>query len=98
FSDSQLSARRPLRTTLDPEVQRVCERSIENRLSRLSGNNVAQAAAVVLDNATGELLAMAGSRDYSAPPDGQVNGAASRRSPGSALKPFTFLLALQRDA
>ena len=49
----------------------------------------------MLDNATGHILALVGSPDYTSASGGQVNGATARRSPGSALKPFTYLLAFQ---
>ncbi len=81
-----------LRTTLDSAIQEQCERCVRDRLSRLAYHNAHHAAVVVLDNATGHVLALVGSPDYSS---SQVNGAAARRSPGSALKPFTFLLAFQ---
>ncbi len=83
----------PLQTTLDLEVQQVCEDAIRSRLALLVNQHVNHAAAVVMDNVTGEVLAMTGSPDYRA---AQVNGATARRSPGSALKPFTYLLALQQ--
>lgn len=86
-----------LTTTLDLGIQRVVERAVADRLSRLAGKNVTQAAVVVLENASGAVLALTGSRDYTDPDGGQVNGATSNRSPGSALKPFTYLLALQQD-
>ena len=84
-------------TSLDLNLQHICERSIADRLNRLSGRNVTQAAAVVIYNETGEVRALVGSRDYTGQDAGQVNGATARRSPGSALKPFTYLLALSRD-
>ena len=83
-------------TTLDLPTQEMCERAVDDRLSRLADHSVSQAAVVVIDNESGDLLALVGSRDHAAADAGQVNGAAARRSPGSALKPFTFLLALQR--
>ena len=86
------------RTSLDLNLQQICERSVADRLSRLAGRNVTQAAVVVLDNATGEIRALIGSREYAAADGGQVNGTTARRSPGSALKPFTYLLALQQDS
>lgn len=86
-----------LQTTLDLSIQHIVERSVNDRLSRLEGKNVTQAAVVVLENATGGVLALTGSRDYADPVGGQVNGATASRSPGSALKPFTYLLALQQD-
>ena len=84
-------------TSLDLNLQEVCERSIGDRLNRLSGRNVSQAAVVVVHNETGEIRALIGSRDYTGHEAGQVNGATARRSPGSALKPFTYLLALSQD-
>jgi penicillin-binding protein 1C len=83
-------------TTLDLTIQDQCERSVRDRLSRLADNNAQHAAVVVLDNATAQVLALVGSPDYTSPRGGQVNGATARRSPGSALKPFTYLLAFQQ--
>ncbi len=86
------SAGTSLKTTLDSAIQAQCERCVRDRLARLKDHNAHHAAVVVLDSATGQVLAMVGSPDYAA---AQVNGAAARRSPGSALKPFTYLLAFQ---
>ncbi len=84
-------------TSLDLDLQLVCERSIADRLQRLRSQNVNHAAAVVIHNPTGEIRALVGSPDYQNPQSGQVNGATAPRSPGSALKPFTYLLALSQD-
>jgi penicillin-binding protein 1A len=52
-----------------------------------------QGAALVLENKTGRILAMAGSFSY---PLSQLNRAAQmQRQPGSAIKPLTYLTALQ---
>jgi membrane carboxypeptidase/penicillin-binding protein len=52
-----------------------------------------QGAALVLENKTGRILAMAGSFSY---PLSQLNRAAqTQRQPGSAIKPLTYLTALQ---
>jgi penicillin-binding protein 1C len=85
-----------VQTTLDLTIQDHCERCVRDRLSRLADNNAQHAAVVVLDNATAQVLALVGSPDYTSPRGGQVNGATARRSPGSALKPFTYLLAFQQ--
>lgn len=84
-------------TSVDLPLQQLCERSLTDRLDRLAGKNVRQGAVVVIHNATGEVRALAGSRDYHDTSGGQVNGALASRSPGSALKPFTYLLALSQD-
>ena len=53
-----------------------------------------QGAALVLENKTGRILAMAGSFSY---PLSQLNRAAqTQRQPGSAIKPLTYLTALQK--
>ena len=53
-----------------------------------------QGAAVVLENKTGRILAMAGGFSY---PLSQLNRTTqSQRQPGSAFKPFTYLAALQK--
>ncbi len=84
-----------IRTTLDATLQRRAEKILAARLDGLRARHVTQAAAVILDNATGDVLALAGSRDFFSPDGGQINGAWTPRSPGSALKPFTCLLALE---
>ena len=85
-------------TTLDLDLNRFTEDTVRERLAKLRGQNVRDAAVVVLDNRSGEVLALVGSGDYFAPGTGQVNGATARRSAGSTLKPFTYLLALERGA
>ncbi len=53
-----------------------------------------QGATLVLENKTGRILAMAGSFSY---PMSQLNRTAqTQRQPGSAMKPLTYLTALQK--
>ena len=53
-----------------------------------------QGAALVLENKTGRILAMAGGFSY---PASQLNRTVqTQRQPGSAIKPITYLTALQR--
>ncbi len=85
-----------VRTTLDLELQTVAEQCLRRHLAALVEHHVRQGAVVVLDNATGGVLALVGSPDYRSPDAGQVNGAWAARSAGSTLKPFTYLLAFER--
>ena len=87
-----------LRTTLDPDLQRVAETLTRHHLEdlRREGDDDPQAAVVILENATGAVRALVGSGDYHDPDRGQVNGAFRPRSAGSTLKPFLYLTAIDR--
>lgn len=78
-----------VRTTLDPALQTVAEASVSRRLAKLGEQNVNDAAVVAMDPSTGEVLAYVGSASYFDDAiQGQVDMAAAKRQPGSALKPF----------
>ena len=94
----QESPRAELRTTLDFRLNEQVEKILRERLAQLREQNVRNGAAVVIDNASGDVIALVGSENYFAPGAGQVNGAWAQRSAGSTLKPFTYLLALERGA
>lgn len=87
-----------IRTSLNLELNRFAETVLHEHLAAVEAQHVSNGALVILDNRTGEVLALVGSEDYFSPMAGQVNGAWAPRSPGSALKPFTYLLALERGA
>jgi len=90
----------PLKTSLDLKVQKFVETTISAELVRLSHEagetNDIQAAAVVINNVSGEVLALVGSRSFFGSKAGQMNGAWTPRSAGSTLKPFTYLAALEQ--
>ncbi len=87
-----------IQTTLDASLQRSIETIITARLATLKERHVTQAAVVVIENVSGQVLALAGSRDFFGKDGGQINGAWAPHSPGSAMKPFTYQLALERGA
>jgi len=84
------------RTSLDLPLQTALEAEVRNTVNSLSDRGVREAALVVIDNATGELLAWVGSPDFWADSAGQVDMVVSPRQPGSALKPFLYGLAFDR--
>jgi penicillin-binding protein 1C len=88
---------RQVQTTLDLPLQREFETIVREETSKLREANLRHAAVVVIDNPTGEILALVSSADWNDPRGGQLNGALSPRSPGSTLKPFTYLLAMERN-
>jgi len=83
------------RTTLDAALQRVAISALRRQLSELSGRNVQDGALVVLDNASGEVLAWVGSSGELSGA-AQVDGVLARRQPGSTLKPFVYALAFEK--
>lgn len=84
------------RLSLDAALQQDVETIVREELDKLSNSNLQHAAVVVLDNETREILALVSSGDWRDPNGGQINGALVPRSPGSALKPFTWLLAFEK--
>ncbi len=84
-------------STCDYSLQKKAEILVRDHIKALGEKNITNAAVIVLDNIAGEILSMVGSKDFfDELHDGQVNGATSLRQPGSALKPFTYGLALER--
>ncbi len=82
-----------LRTTLDLDLQRIAELKLRAHITSLNRYDIADAAVVILDNATGGVRAMVGSANYL---NNQVNGSMRSRSCGSTLKPFVYLTAIDR--
>ena len=81
-------------TSLDLDLQLEVEGIVRSTLDELDGRNVDHAAVLVVERRTGDPLAWVGSADWEAD-DGQVDGVLAARSPGSALKPFVYWLALE---
>lgn len=80
-----------IETTLDPGLQTEVEEQVAQEISRLSERRVGSAAVLVLDNASGEVLAYLGSADFfDEAAGGQNDGVQMHRQPGSALKPFVY--------
>ena len=84
-----------LRSTLDASTQRVALAALRRQLAELRGRNVEDGAVLVLDNASGEVLAWVGSSGP-ASSAAEVDAVLARRQPGSTVKPFVYALALQQ--
>src|SRR5688572_2593400 len=86
-----------LRTTLDLSLQHTLEKRIADYVAQNRQRGIENAAALLLDFKTMEVLAQVGSSDFSKPEiHGQVDGTRRPRSPGSTLKPFVYALALDQ--
>jgi penicillin-binding protein 1C len=84
-----------LETTLDPSIQKIAEEVAKRHVGILRNGGIDNLAIVVIENETRKLRAMVGSSDYfDKDHSGQINYTLARRSPGSALKPFLYAMAL----
>ena len=84
-------------TTLDPAAQRLAERTVADSRQAIVAAGANNAAAVVVQPQTGEILALVGSVDFNDEAiSGQVNLALSPRQPGSSIKPLVYLRAMER--
>ncbi len=84
-----------LHSTLDAPLQRLAIQALRRQLQELRGRAVEDGAVVVLDNASGQVLAWVGSSGAGSDA-AAVDAVLARRQPGSTLKPFVYALALQQ--
>ena len=101
FVDGLLAARTSrsprVDTTLDAGLQRTVERQIQRYIDEYGDRGIRNAAALLLDSREMSVRAWVGSADYwNQAIDGQVDGVLAKRSPGSALKPFIYAMALDQ--
>lgn len=104
FTEAELvSGGYTIYTTLDYQLQQIAEQTVRDAVSQnSSAYNLSNAALLTLQPATGEVLAMVGSRSYYEQSEGcdgngancrfnpQVNIMTSPQSPGSSTKPFGY--------
>jgi len=82
-------------TTLDYQIQTLAEKVVKEEVEKLAKLNVTNAAALVLNPQTGEILAMVGSKNYfDTEHDGNVNVTTRLRQPGSSIKVINYAHAL----
>ncbi|MEZ5828418.1 MAG: penicillin-binding protein 1C [Hyphomicrobiales bacterium] len=91
---SASSGEQVIELTIDGRLQRRLEALARERAAKLG--DFMSAAIVVVDNATGEVIARVASPDYfDVTRAGQVDLTRAVRSPGSALKPFIYGLGFE---
>ena len=84
-----------VRSSIDADVQQLVRAALDRQLAALSQRNARDAAAVVVDNDTGRILAWVGSAGM-ASRAAAVDGVTAPRQAGSTLKPQLYALALER--
>ena len=87
-----------IRSTLDAAVQSKVQGIIDGRVRALSSKNLHNAAVLVADHTTGEIIAWAvAGANESDTPAREINAVTVARQPGSALKPLLYATALDMD-
>ncbi|KAB7646209.1 penicillin-binding protein 1C [Polymorphobacter fuscus] len=82
-------------TTIDADVQRLATAALTRQMAALSARGARDGAAIVVDNASGDILAWVGSAGP-ASTAASVDGVTAQRQAGSTLKPQLYALALER--
>jgi penicillin-binding protein 1C len=86
-----------LNASVDLRLQRLLERHVRSYVSEQRRLGINNAAAMLVDSRSMEVKAVVGSAEFfNGAIQGQVNGTAAKRSPGSALKPFIYALAVDQ--
>nr|WP_246831234.1 penicillin-binding protein 1C [Pandoraea sp. SD6-2] len=97
FSASRPPAGTRITSTLDANLQRMAVTTLQQTLRELGtpgrSRNVQDGAIVVIDNASGDILAWVGSSGVLSSA-AQVDGVTSLRQAGSTLKPFLYAQAI----
>lgn len=92
----QYPQQRIFETTIAERIQQLSQDILRAHLTPWQRQGITNGAIVVIENQTQQVLALVGSYDFfDEEHQGQVNGAISPRSPGSALKPFIYALGIE---
>ncbi len=85
-----------VKTSLDLSIQNYVQETVASEVASLKNYKVSNGAALVTNPATGEILAMVGSRDYFEieETDGNVNVVLRPLQPGSSIKPINYAVGL----
>ncbi len=81
-------------TSLDLDIQNFAQLVVASEVAKLEQNKVENGAALITNPATGEILAMVGSRDWYDGKDGNVNMTIQELQPGSSIKPINYAVGL----
>ena len=97
YGQAALQSGLKITTTLDWELQEKAQSIVSEEIAKVEGQHITNGAALVVDPQNGQILSMVGSKDFGAEDyDGQVNVTLSKRQPGSAIKPVTYVTGLKK--
>jgi len=90
------ASQKDIQTSLSAPLQRDITEIARQQIQTLTDKHIQHAAVVVIHNPTGEILVHVASPNFHLANAGQIDATRIARSPGSALKPFTYLLAFEK--
>ena len=86
-----------IHSTIDKNIQTKVENILASYRKQIFDAGASNASVVVMENSTRKIKSLIGSLDYfDDAHEGQVRGFSSFRSPGSTLKPFLYIMAMER--
>lgn len=88
-----------VKTTLDWDLQEEAQKIVAEEVTKAKSLKISNGSAVVINPQNGEILAMVGSRDYSATDSSGLKfnvAVQGLRQPGSAIKPITYAAAFTK--
>lgn len=84
-------------TPLDSKIQFETENLCKNYIQKINHYSIQNAACIIIDNASGQVISYVGSSDFFNTIDGgQVDGVKAIRQPGSTLKPLLYGLCIDK--
>ncbi|MFW5703863.1 MAG: penicillin-binding protein 1C [Patescibacteria group bacterium] len=86
-----------VKTTLDTDLQQHAQEAVAKQVDALSGQDVGNGAAVVMDPQTGDILALVGSHSWADEENGKINMAVAPRQPGSSFKPLVYATGVEEE-
>ncbi len=97
FAKKLYPGKKEIVLSIDFTIQKKCENTLKSYRNHIVSNGASNSSIIVIDNNNSEIVAAIGSLNYfDRENSGQVIGFDSYRSPGSALKPFLYALALEK--
>jgi len=84
-------------TTVDLQLQKKAEKAIQDNIGTVEAGGGNNASITSVDPRTGQIVAMAGSRDFFYEGFGAFNVATARRQPGSSFKPYVYATLMQEN-
>ena len=94
---NQIKKQGEVHTTINMQVQEQVQKLLAQRIDELKGFNIHNAAAIVIENKSMDIVAYVASANFhDKHHGGENNGLTALVSPGSTLKPFVYARALEQ--